>query len=107
MMFMARAIYTSWKFPLAYFLAHSGVYHQLLKNVIDNVIAELLQIGLCPKMLVCDQGTNNQSALKSLGINENIPYFQFMIVHTYLKIFEITYLDLVLKKAIILFHSVI
>jgi len=75
MVFMARGIYTSWKFPVAYFLAHSGVNHKLLKNLIVDVISELLKIGLCPKMLVCDQGTNNQSALKSLGINKNKPFF--------------------------------
>ncbi|KAL4112508.1 hypothetical protein QTP88_016280 [Uroleucon formosanum] len=60
MVFMARGIYTSWKIPVAYFLEHSGVNHKLLKNLIVDVISELLKIALCPKMLVCDQGTNNQ-----------------------------------------------
>lgn len=91
MVFMARGIYTSWKFPVAYFLAHSGVNHKLLKNLIVDVIAELLKIGLCPKMLVCDQGTNNQSALKSLGINEKKPFF-FVEENKIFSIFDVPHL---------------
>lgn len=88
---MTRGIYTSWKFPVAYFLVHSGVNHKLLKNLIVDVINELLKIGLCPKMLVCDQGTNNQSALKSLGINENKPFF-FVDEHKIFSIFDVLHL---------------
>jgi len=88
---MAQGVYSSWKFPMAYFLAHSGIKHQLLKNVIIYVIAELLKIGLCPKILVCDQGTNNQSALKSLGINEDKLYF-FVEENKIFSIFDVPHL---------------
>lgn len=30
---------------------------------------------LVPKMIICDQVTNNQSALKSLNVTEKKPYF--------------------------------
>lgn len=75
MVFMARGIFYQWKFPVAYFLTHSGVKTKMLNKLIINIIIELFNVGLCPKMSVCDQGTNNQSALKSLGIDENKPYF--------------------------------
>jgi len=77
MVFMARGLFSPWKFPVAYFLAHSGVKHTLLKDLIIDVLTELFKNGLYPKVLVCDQGTNNQSALKSLGVDENKPYFFF------------------------------
>jgi len=59
---MARGVYTSWKIPIAYFLAHSAVKHDILKTLIIDVLQELLNVGLFPKLIICDQGTNNQSA---------------------------------------------
>ncbi|KAL4090756.1 hypothetical protein QTP88_025533 [Uroleucon formosanum] len=72
---MARGIYSSWKIPVCYFLAHSAVKHAVLRNLIINVLQELFDIGMSPKVLICDQCSNNQSALKSLNVTENKPYF--------------------------------
>lgn len=72
---MARGIYLPWKIPVCYFLAHSAVKHAVLKNLIINVLQELFDIGISPKVLICDQGSYNQSALKSLNVTENKPYF--------------------------------
>ena len=46
-----------------------------LRNLIIDVLKKLFEVGLCPKVIVCDQGTNNQSTLKSLNISEANPYF--------------------------------
>lgn len=43
----------------------------VLKDLIVNVLNKLLNIGSCPKFIVCDQGTSNQSALKLLNIAKN------------------------------------
>ena len=75
LVFMAQGIYSQWKFPIAYFLAHSGVNKTILKNLIIDVLQKLFEVGLCPKIIVCDQGTNNQSTLKSLNISEDSPFF--------------------------------
>lgn len=75
LVFMARGIYSPWKFPIAYFLAHSGVNKTILKNLIIDVLQKLFEVGLCPKIIVCDQGTNNQSTLKSLNVSEDSPFF--------------------------------
>lgn len=75
LVFMARGIYSSWKFPIAYFLAHSAVKSDTLKTLIVEVLKKLFEVGLCPKLTVCDQGTNNQSAMKQLNVNEDKPYF--------------------------------
>jgi len=75
LLFMARGVYTSWKIPIAYFLAHSAVKHDILKTLIIDVLQELLNIDLFPKIIVCDQGTNNQSALRLLNVSVDRPFF--------------------------------
>jgi len=100
MVFMARGLYSPWKFPVAYFLAHSGVKHKLLKDLIIDVLSELFKSGLCPKVLVCDQGTNNQSALKSLGVDENNPYF-FVENNKIYSIFDVPHLIKSLRNNLI------
>lgn len=75
LVFMARGIYSPWKIPITYFLAHSAIKHAVLKNLIIDVLQELFDIGILPKVIICDQGSNNQSALKSLNVTENKPYF--------------------------------
>lgn len=75
LVFMARGIYAPWKIPIAYYLARSAVKHDVLKQLVENVLISLFETGLCPKIITCDQGTYNQSALKSLGVTKNKPYF--------------------------------
>ncbi|CAI6369764.1 unnamed protein product [Macrosiphum euphorbiae] len=91
LVFMVRGIYSSWKFPIAYFLAHSAVKSKTLKTLIVDVIKELIGVGLCPKLTVCDQGTNNQSALKLLNVSEDKPYF-FIDENKIFAIFDVPHL---------------
>lgn len=84
---MARGIYGQWKFPIAYYLAHSGVNKNILKELIIDIVKKLFDVGLCPKLIVCDQSTSNQSALKLLNISEENPFF-FVNGH---KIFTLYY----------------
>lgn len=75
LVFMARGIYSPWKFPIAYFLFHSGVDNIMLKNLIIDILQKLFEVRLCSKIIVCDQGKSNQSCLKSLNISEESPFF--------------------------------
>lgn len=75
LVFMARGIYTAWKLPLAYFLSNSGVKCADLCLLIKEVLIKVIDAGLLPKIIVCDQGTSNQSALKNLGVSCEKPYF--------------------------------
>lgn len=68
-------IWVPWKIPIAYYLVRSAVKHGMLKDLILYVLRILFEAGLDPKIIICDQGTNNQSALKALNVTENIPYF--------------------------------
>lgn len=47
----------------------------IYKNVILDILKKSFNIGLCPKIIVCDHGTNNQSTLKSLIVSEHRPFF--------------------------------
>ena len=88
---MARGIYSQWKFPIAYYLTHSTVNKIILKNLIIDVLNKLIDVGLCPKLIVCDQGTTNQSALKLLNICENNPFF-FINDHKIYSLFDVLHL---------------
>ncbi|XP_060845172.1 uncharacterized protein LOC132924740 [Rhopalosiphum padi] len=66
LVFLARGIYSQWKFPIAYYLSNSGVNKEILKNLIVDILNKLFDIGLSPKLIVCDQGTSNQR-----GYNKN------------------------------------
>lgn len=91
LVFMARGIYSPWKFPIAYFLGHSGVDKIMLKKLIIDILQKLFEVGLCPKIIVCDQGTSNQSCLKSLNISEESPFF-FVNNNKIFSIFDIPHL---------------
>lgn len=91
LVFMARGIYDSWKIPVAYFVTHSSIKHGILKSLIVDVVQELFNVSLCPKIIICDQGTNNQSAFKSLNVSEEKPYF-YVDEHKVFAIFDTPHL---------------
>lgn len=91
LVFMARGIYSPWKIPIAYFLSHSGVNKNILKNLILDVLTKLFEVGLYPKIIVCDQGTNNQSTLKSLNVSEDRPFF-FINSHKIFSLYDVPHL---------------
>lgn len=45
----------------------------MLKDLILYVLRSLLEAGLYPKIIICDQGTNNQIALRALNVTKNNP----------------------------------
>lgn len=76
LVFMARGIHSVWQIPVAYYLAHSAIQPCMLKDLLVHVLQTLFEIGLQPKLIVCDQDcSNNWSALKLLNVTENKPFF--------------------------------
>lgn len=61
--------------PIYYFLVHSTVKSNTLKILLVDILKELFAVDLCLKLTVCNQGTNNQSAFKSLNVSSDKPYF--------------------------------
>lgn len=52
---------------------------------------KLFDVGLCPKLIVCDQGTSNQSALKLLNISKENPFF-FVNDHKIFSLYDVPHL---------------
>lgn len=70
---MIRGLYKNWKFPLRYFLSGNGVGENELINIIKQSVKQILDIGLLPTSIVCDQGSQNRKLFSLLGGTELNP----------------------------------
>lgn len=70
---MVRGLYTNWKFPLCYFLTSNGVKGNDLDTLLQHSVKEILNIGLLPTALICDQGSQNRKLFSLLGGTETNP----------------------------------
>lgn len=70
---MVRCLYSNWKFPLCYFFTGSGVKGNNLVNIIKDCVQQILDLGLSPKCIICDQGAQNRRMYTLLGGNEDQP----------------------------------
>lgn len=59
--FMARGLESKWKQPLGYFLSRGPMSGQKTGALLLECITLLMEVGLTVKVIVADQGTNNQS----------------------------------------------
>ena len=75
MAFMVRGIASKWKQPLGYFLTSGTMVGSVINILLRQCIDKLKNIGLTVVICVCDQGSNNQSLFKQLGITTKAPYF--------------------------------
>jgi len=73
---MIRGLLHNWKMPLAYYISSGPVNSRNLQQIIVNVFVELKQMSFCPAALVCDQGSNNRSAVQALGATKEDPTFE-------------------------------
>lgn len=72
LLFYLRGLYEAREIPLAYFLSKKTVNKSNLKRLIEVVFDKVTYFGFRSKALVCDQGTNNRSAIKLFGAT---PFF--------------------------------
>jgi len=63
LVFMARGINQKCKQPFGYVLSSGNLKSSPLGLLITAAIDALIFVGLRPRVVVCDQGTNNQSAM--------------------------------------------
>ena len=66
LVFMVRCLLSKWKQPLAYFLTAGIVKPETLQRLTRICLDKLEKIGLYPKALGCDQGSNNHNFLHKL-----------------------------------------
>ncbi len=73
--FIVRSMTEKWKQPMVYFLTNGVMTAKTIKEKVVEAVTTLQSIGLDPRVLVCDQGANNCSAIKALGVTKSRPYF--------------------------------
>lgn len=73
--FMVRSLSEKWKQPIAYYLTSGTMSPAIIIQKLTECVAYLQTIGFNPTVFVCDQGANNRSALKSLKVTSDNPWF--------------------------------
>ena len=74
--FMLRGIFTNWKQPLGFYLSENAMKSDVIPPLLFEWLDVLADIGLKVKVVVCDQGSGNQSLYEGLGITIDKPYFE-------------------------------
>ena len=75
LVFMVRGLLGKWKQPLGYFLCRDATPADKLQLLLKECLEKLSDIGLCPKVVVCDQGSNNVRLYKQVSVTEDQPFF--------------------------------
>lgn len=70
---MIRCLYVNWKFPFCYFFTGNGIKGDNLTNILKECVIKLLELGLVPSAVVCDQGSQNRRMFSLLGATYNNP----------------------------------
>lgn len=73
--FMLKGLYKNWKFPISYYFSNGPVKKEPLKELLTYNLKTLSDIGFIPRVVVCDQGTNNQGVFRLLGVSKHKPHF--------------------------------
>ncbi|XP_049701000.2 uncharacterized protein LOC126055534 isoform X1 [Helicoverpa armigera] len=65
LVFMLRGAVYKWQQPIAFYYCQGATSGTELKKILRDVVAVLVECGLKPICVICDQGTSFQAALKS------------------------------------------
>ncbi|XP_025191172.1 uncharacterized protein LOC112591547 [Melanaphis sacchari] len=68
---MIKGIVKPWKQIVGYFFSKGPVSGFRLKNIITNVINKVRDAGFIPKVIICDQGTNNIDLADFYNLDKN------------------------------------
>lgn len=63
---MIRGAIHKWQQPIAYYFCEGATKRDQLKVIIKEIVAAVVDAGLLPVALICDQGTAFQSTINSL-----------------------------------------
>lgn len=70
---MVRGLIKNWNFPFSYYFTGSGVKGDDLVKINKDSVEKMLNVGLLPSAIVCDQGTQNRRMFSLLGATEDNP----------------------------------
>ena len=75
LVFVIRGVCEKWKQPLGYVVTSGPVRAQSLNVLLLECLDRTLETGLSPKVIICDQGSNNMSLIDSiLKVSFDKPY---------------------------------
>lgn len=74
---MIKFVSTGYKQSIGYLFSHEGFKANELVAIVELAMNSIVDAGLIPKVIVCDQNATNRSLFTKLGINEKKPYYLF------------------------------
>ncbi|KAE9522538.1 hypothetical protein AGLY_017059 [Aphis glycines] len=74
---MVKSLILSWKQILGFFIVNGSVTGDRLKCIVEYTITKLNECGLIPKVIICDQGSNNLKMRKLFNVTKEKPYITF------------------------------
>lgn len=74
---MVKSLTLSWKQILGFFIRSGSVTGDLLKWIVKYTITKLNECGLIPKVVICDQGSNNLKMRKLFNVTKENPYITY------------------------------
>ena len=90
--FMVCGVFEKWKQAVGYVLSNAATPALTLHELLKTCLSKLVEAGLKPKVLICDQGTINQSLYNSyLKVSADKPFFEFE-GHEIITMFDSQYL---------------
>lgn len=76
--FMVRGIEGTWKQALGYVLSNGAAPAEQMFELVKSILSDLFKIGLDVRIIISDQGTNNQSMVKNfMKVSKDRPSFHF------------------------------
>ncbi|CAI6345839.1 unnamed protein product [Macrosiphum euphorbiae] len=74
---MVKSLTLPWKQILGFFIASGSVAGDRLKCIVEYTITKLSECGLIPKVVICDQGSNNLKMRKLLNVTKEKPFITY------------------------------
>ena len=64
----ARNWVDNWKQTVGYFVTTGSMNHVIIQEALLDCIDFVRSAGLIPKVVICDQGSNNRSMISNRGV---------------------------------------
>lgn len=74
---MIKSLIKPWKQILGYFFSKGPVSCKNLKDILAHTINKIIDVGLIPKIIICDQGTNNIGMRNLFRVTQTQPFISF------------------------------
>jgi len=74
---MVKSLTLSWKQILGFFIGSGSVIGDRLKCIVEYTITKLNECGLIPKVVICDQGSNNLKMRKLFNVTKENPFITY------------------------------